>query len=303
MRALLTGWFSFPDMGTTAGDLIVRDVVAKWLKQGNVAYDVAAEPQFGGEDAVNWRRIDPNPYTDVIFVCGPFGNGWPVNELLERFHHCRLTGINLSLLHTLSQWNPFAFLLERDHNGVAHADIAFAGSGAKVPVVGVILAHKQKEYGQRAMHELANEKIAELTTSREMSVVAIDTALGNNKGGLRTAREIESLIAAVDVVVTTRLHGTVLALKNEVPVIPIDPIAAGAKITVQVTALQWPLLFQAPDIDIQQLNNAFDFCLTPEAVAAAKICAYRARGVIAQRRQKFLAQLDTWKNAGVEYRG
>ena len=47
---------------------------------------------------------------------------------------------------------------------------------------------------------------------------------------LRTAEEVESLIARMDVVLTTRLHGLVLALKHGVPVVAIDPIAGGAKL-------------------------------------------------------------------------
>ena len=50
----------------------------------------------------------------------------------------------------------------------------------------------------------------------------IDTRLDvPNNSGLRTPAEIESLIAAMDVMVTTRLHGTVLALRNGVPAIPL----------------------------------------------------------------------------------
>jgi hypothetical protein len=100
----------------------------------------------------------------------------------------------------------------------------------------------------------------------------------------------------MDVVVTTRLHGTVLALKNEVPVIPVDPIYGGAKITAQVKALDWPVLLQAPDITMQQMEDAFYFCLTPAALNAAKTCAHRGKGVIANRREQFIAQFAAWEN-------
>lgn len=63
-----------------------------------------------------------------------------------------------------------------------------------------------------------------------------------NAGGLRTSAEIESLIARMDIVVTTRLHDMVLALKNGVPAIAVDPIAGGAKITQQARAINWPIL-------------------------------------------------------------
>ncbi len=46
----------------------------------------------------------------------------------------------------------------------------------------------------------------------------------------------------MDIVVTTRLHGMVLALKNGVPAIAVDPIVGGAKITQQARAINWPIL-------------------------------------------------------------
>src|SRR5437016_6221025 len=41
---------------------------------------------------------------------------------------------------------------------------------------------------------------------------------------LRTPSEVESLIARMDLVLTTRLHGMVLALKHGVPAVAVDPV-------------------------------------------------------------------------------
>jgi exopolysaccharide biosynthesis predicted pyruvyltransferase EpsI len=73
-----------------------------------------------------------------------------------------------------------------------------------------------------------------------MAVIAIDTRLDENRTGLRTAGEVESLIARMDVVLTTRLHGMVLALKNGVPAIAIDSVAGGAKVRRQPTRSAGP---------------------------------------------------------------
>jgi hypothetical protein len=59
--------------------------------------------------------------------------------------------------------------------------------------------------------------------SGEVAAVPIDSRLDVNKAGLRTPAEVESSIARMDVVLTTRLHGTALSLKNGVPVVAIDP--------------------------------------------------------------------------------
>ncbi len=81
-----------------------------------------------------------------------------------------------------------------------------------------------------ALDQVANEAINKLIQSREMVTVPIDTRLDTNSSRLRSAAEVESLIARMDLVITTRLHGLVLALKNGVPAVAIDPIPGGFKI-------------------------------------------------------------------------
>lgn len=289
MKILVAGWFSFEQMGATAGDLIARDVVCGWLEEAGLPHDVAVAPPFQG--GINWQQTDPLDYSDVIFVCGPFGNGWPVTEFLEYFSNSRHIGLNLTMLDPLEQWNPFEILFERDSSLRTHPDLTLLAPPPTTPVVGVILSHKQKEYKANAKHDLANEAIQRLLDSREMSVMKIDTRLDENEGGLRSPGEVEALIAKMDVVVTTRLHGTVLALKNGVPAIPIDPIAGGAKITKQVKTLGWPILFHAENIDEKALQQAFEFCLTKTARANAVACALRAKRQLEQVHQQLLDQL------------
>ena len=63
MKALVAGWFSFQGMGTTAGDLMVRDVVCDWLEAAGFMYDVAIASPFAHERgidcAVQRRAITP----------------------------------------------------------------------------------------------------------------------------------------------------------------------------------------------------------------------------------------------------
>lgn len=292
MHILVTGWFSFPNMGNSVGDMIAKDIVCNWLQECEISFDVALTEEFKNSESVNWEKVDPNNYSDIIFVCGPFGNGWPVTDLLERFSNCRLIGINLSLLQTLDEWNPFTLLYERDSSAASHPDITFYAPPPKVPVVGVILVHKQKEYGNRARHEEVHAAIEHFIHSREMCVVRIDTALESNRSGLRSSGEVEALIARMDVVVTTRLHGTVLALKNGVPVIPVDPIAYGAKITKQVNAIGWPVLFNSDNLNDDTFRRALDYCLTEHAKLEAKACSQKARNHLSKIKDKFISEVS-----------
>jgi len=296
MRILVSGWFSFQGMGTTAGDIISKDILCDWLRAENIAFDVALAPSYNCSEGVDWQKVDPLRYTDVIFVCGPFGNGWPLTEFLSYFSGSRLIGVNLSLLESLETWNPFTLLYERDSSINANPDITLNGEASRVPVIGVILAHKQKEYKEKSLHENVNIVIERMLNTLEASIVPIDTALDNNSAGLRTPGEIEALIARMDVVITTRLHGTVLALKNGVPVIPIDPIKGGAKISRQVKTLEWPLLFNAERLDEKDLSAALVFCLTEEARQKAKECAQKGKVKIEQIRINMMNQLLILKN-------
>ena len=160
MKILVAGWFSFEQMGATAGDLYSMEIVCEWLKKRNIGYNVALETPF--KDGINWKEVDPKQYSHLIFICGPFGNGWPVTEFLEYFSGVKLIGINLSILQSLDEWNPFDLLLERDSSRTSNPDLVFLSNKSHVPVVGLILVNPQKEYGKKACHKEANEAIQRL---------------------------------------------------------------------------------------------------------------------------------------------
>ena len=71
------------------------------------------------------------------------------------------------------------------------------------------------------------------------------------------------MIARMDAVVTTRLHGTVLAMKHGVPAVVIDPVAGGHKVARQARTIGWDTVFTADALDDGQLSAALDFCLSP----------------------------------------
>lgn len=291
MKTLVVGWFSFEGMKATAGDLLARDVVCDWLTRSGRRWDIAvASPYKGGP---HWLAVDPANYTSLVFVCGPMAESPLTSEIVRRFAHCRLIGIDLTMTMPLDKWNPFDVLYERDSSAHARPDLVFLSEPQHVPIVGVVLVHPQPMYGSRAMHPRANELIAGLTDAREMAVVRIDTCIEDNAGGLRTPAEIESLIARMDVVLTTRLHGTVLALKHGIPVIAVDPIAEGAKVLRQAAVLGWPLAFDVATTTPEQLSEAFDFCLTSEARLRARQISKRAVAELRDLRDEFMAVMAT----------
>lgn len=295
MRALVAGWFSFDGMGATAGDLMARDVVCRWLREGGMPHDVALAAPFDG--GVDWRAVDPGAYGVVVFVCGPFGDGWPLTDFLPRFAGCRLVGLDLSMLQPLEEWNPFDLLLERESSRASRPDLALLSEAPLLPVAGLVRVHPQAEYGGRSAHEEADALVDDLLAGAGLAVIPIDTRLDVNATGHRTAAEVESAIARVDVVVTTRLHGLVLALKNGVPAVAVDPIRGGAKVRRQAEALGWPYAYAVDDATPDSLREALAACLRPEAAALASTVAGRARDSLGPVREAFLAEIA--RRAGV----
>ncbi|WP_310428157.1 polysaccharide pyruvyl transferase family protein [Chamaesiphon sp. VAR_48_metabat_135_sub] len=284
MKTLVAGWFSFEQGHGTAGDLLAGELACDWLESAGYSYDIAVDPPFCG--GINWRFADPKNYSLVVFVCGPFQKGELEAEFLAHFAGCRLIGLDLTMLERLDEWNPFDVLLERDSSVCARPDITFLSPRKLVPVVGVCLV---EPYG--AMEEVAHAAIWRLVASRSVAVVKIDTRLDTNITDLRSPSEIESLLARMDLVVTTRLHGTVLALKNGVPTISIDPEAGGAKIIRQAQKIGWPVVFAVDNVTDEALQQALDYCLSEDARIKARACCQRAKKMVEEARDEFITAL------------
>jgi hypothetical protein len=282
-KALIVGWFSFSDGHATAGDILAADTLCGWLDRIGCPYDIAAASPFEG--GIDWMKANPGDYSHVIFVCGPFADIDNTRAFLSRFRQCKLIGLNLSMVKPVDVWNPFDVLIERDSSRRTNPDIVFSANRALVPVVGVCLV---EPYGAEFEDE-AYAAITRLMATLDVAIVNIDTRLDGNAAGLRTPSEIESLIARMDVVVTTRLHGMVLALKNGVPCISLDPGGGHSKIEKQATKIGWPLVFTSVNTTDAALKSAFDYCLTEEARIAARACGERAKTLVQEIESELLA--------------
>ncbi len=266
MRVLVAGWFSLRGGGATAGDLLVRDVLCNWLIERNVPHDIAQEPKWG--PGVDWFRVSPQRYTHFVFACGPVGPDLEVRELIDRFAHCRRVAIDVSLVGDPA-WRPFDLLIERDGQGHARPDLALASVGPLAPVVAVVRTHHQTEYIGARPGEV-HAAFDRLLASRDAATIAVDTVLDREIPGRRTTGEVRALIARADVVLTTRLHGLVIALSHGVPALAVDSITGGAKVLSQARALAWPAVMTVDDLDDAELQRHFDWCLTQDAQQRAQ---------------------------------
>ena len=192
MKILLAGWFSFENGHATAGDLLARDVVIRWLDARGWRYDVAAAEPFPGD--VRWETVGCEDYDVILFVCGPFQRGELEERFLRHFEGVPLFGLNLSLPEGLDSWNPFDALWERDSSRTARPDLVFLSDAPSVPVVGVC----KVEPDPGGLTDATDPAIDALLAGRHAAVVTIDTRLDVNEVGLRTPAEVESLISRTD---------------------------------------------------------------------------------------------------------
>jgi hypothetical protein len=155
------------------------------------------------------------------------------------------------------------------------------------PVVGVCLVEPHPE----ARVDVANAAISRLLASQAVCPVQIDTRLDSNETGLASPADVETLIARMDVLVTTRLHGMVLALKNGVPVVAVDAVPGGGKIQRQAEKIGWSTVLTLDRLTDQSLQQALAESLTPAARAEAAACAERARALAGEVRDEFLAAM------------
>ncbi|MGW4195240.1 polysaccharide pyruvyl transferase family protein [Streptomyces sp. NPDC005004] len=279
-RVLLTGWFSFTHGEATAGDLLALDRVRVLLEQAGEAYDVAWSPGFrpSGPSLADAR---PDAYSHLVFVCGPLA-GAQIEELHQRYAHCVRIAVGTS---TLDGGSPavrgFHHVLPRDATGLSPTPDLAARAPFRPgpPLVGVILTHGQHEYGDRRLHEHVAREVTDWLATRDCARLQLDTRLDAHDWRLcATPEQLASALSRCDLIITDRLHGLVLALREGVPALAVDPIADGAKVTAQAHACHWPALLPAERLSPHALDHWWTWCTTVGREHAHEIASGFRRG-------------------------
>ena len=291
-RALVVGHLS------TIGDIECLDIVSAGLRQARLAFDVAPfseGPRAALPGAISIQSLDPQDYSHLIVVCGPC---WPgmfkqFGWDLAAFEHCLRIGVNLTMVEPVGKWNPFHVLLERDSDRAQRPDLTFLQGTEIVPVVGLCIIEKQPEYGSRQLHQQAIALMRGLIDRRRFSFIDIDTRwpASRNAGGLGSPTQVASVLRRVDFVLTNRLHGLVFSLKTGVPVIALDPVAGGDKVTLQARTIDWPACALIDSATPDWLGRTADWCMSEAARQQARTCAMGAARALDGMRDELVAAI------------
>jgi polysaccharide pyruvyl transferase len=265
----------------TAGDVLALAAVERTLGRAGIGYEVAWSPVFR-PGALRLEDAVPCRYTDLVFVCGPL-HGEPVAGLHTTFAALRRIAVGVTVI---DRSDPacagFDLVLSRDSaEGGPVRDLSAAVPPATpVPVAGVVLASGQGEYGTRRRHEQVTEDLTGWLGGRSCAPVPLETRLDSRDWRLcSSAAAFEALLSRMDIVVTTRLHGLALALRAGIPVLAVDPVDGGGKVTAQAAAWSWPAVLPAAQAaDQEALDGWWQWCLSPEGRQAAATAARSGAG-------------------------
>ncbi|RVD19619.1 capsular polysaccharide synthesis protein [Mesorhizobium sp. M4B.F.Ca.ET.017.02.2.1] len=257
---LLCWYGSLKDNGTV-GDLLAVQSVAARLKALGVNFrHLTASSAF----EISGERITPeevvhNDYATLVFVCGPVIKHHPIVEtIVRRFPSARKIGISISLFAPdhINYAQPFDIALAREGGPQRFEDVAILApwrvteKRMRAPneplVVGLVLRGEQSEYGPNSsLHDrtstLTSHVLNALTIKYQVKTVEIEHHL--TRSG-RAPFEIEGLYSSCDLVLTSRFHGAILAMRSGVPFIAIDQIRGGGKLTNLLSTSGWPYVYR-----------------------------------------------------------
>jgi Polysaccharide pyruvyl transferase len=289
-EAILVAWWGALNRGgPTIGDyLSLRSVVAHLAANDhNVVVAAPTIPLAMPCAAVDWESVDPAAVTYLVFVCGPvIAGSQALRDLFSRFGGCAKVGVGVSILPPSSpdHWMPFDICLARDGLPRRHFDVALAASLAAPSVpcqradglrVGVARRGAQREYGLGACrHEMADATIERLVARLGIEAVLLETRLDIQS---ESPEALEAAFDSVDLVITTRLHGALLALRHGIPTVVLDQIAGGGKVTAAMRHLGWPYVYPVEAGREEELERAVWSLLQPGGRGLALRAGKRAR--------------------------
>lgn len=272
-KKVLVAWYgSFDGHGTIGDYHSMCSVVTHLVGRGHeVLHASSSQYELRGARRVDWRECPDDQADVLLFVCGPVIKGHLQTDLLlERFMRAWKVGVGVSLMVAGANgriFNPFDDLLAREGHPSLYEDLAIvspmgkssaaagtphAGNGINV---GVVFRGAQAEYGmnncswqfaQGFLLQLASQLVA----THGGRVIKIENHL---ERAAMPPSEIDRKYRECDLILTTRFHGGILALRSSTPFIAVDQIKGGAKVNRLIGRTGWPFNFRLGRLDYARI--------------------------------------------------
>lgn len=257
---MLAWWGSIPGGHATIGDALALRAVAIWAARHGLSPVIAAtrETTFMSIPTVDWRNTDPEDIAAFCFVCGPLMLTDTLRAMMKRFEDRPRLALGVSVLHP-SWFGWFDDIFVRDSDTATGFDFApadvnqlaalFPGrpepaataEGTQGLRMGVCLRGPQMEYGgiENSRHDNVAQSISALRPALAARWHDVDTVYHREKNPLAN---MAAAFPQSDLVITTRMHGALMALAYARPVIAIDQIAGGRKVARLLGKIGFPFL-------------------------------------------------------------
>lgn len=276
MRILVFGWSSVLHGEATAGDVLAMTAVSERLAAERLDHDLAWSRIMCPPGGLMLDDADPADYSHVVFTCGPL-RGAPVQELRERFAACRFLAVDVTVFPDDPLTGTIDRIIPRDGPSVPERrDLAALVPTAAVPMAAVYLTGGQHEYADRRRHDVVTELLEDWLGSLDAARLDLDTRLDPRDWRLaHTPAQVATVIARADVVITMRMHALVLGLGAGTPVLAVDPVSGGGKVSAQARAWQWPAVLTPESLTRDALDHWWAWCLSDSGRHAAATAAGR----------------------------
>lgn len=280
-RIVLSWYGAWPARGVTVGDLFAVENLSRALTQSGVPHGVisAFAMSVSAPILADFRQVPPTNV--IVHICGPLMPVDPLRFMLARAE--RKVAVGVSVLRRFDAFNAtFDAIVARDGRQPETFDLAlarFAGApppasanAAGGPVVGLCLRGKQREYIRAVFDEKAAALLHDAAASRSGVIHRINTVLREDN----PEAKIVAQFRGCDLVATTRMHGALLALAFGKPVVAVDQVEGGAKVTSLLTRIGWPLVFPGASVTQGEIAVAFQRALSPEIRPVVERCRAEA---------------------------
>lgn len=272
---------------TTVGDVMALYNVAKRVLAEYENVDIYYPDPVGMADltryCVDEEQVNRRSYSTMIFVCGPFGRN---NEILfAPFEGIKRLAVGISVLEGYPPQRLADAWHVRDAAEGGSFDLALADIGyphlhaplasRRAGQVSLCLVGAQSEYGADGGHAEARKAI--LGALRGRPRVRINTLLAMDRP---LPESVELDVQASEVMVTTRLHGSLISIFHEVPLLAVDQVRGGAKVTRLMNILGHPVV-NAWETSPQDLRDRLE--AMKERSDPAHLAALKAKLVTAAR--------------------
>ncbi|WP_156752640.1 hypothetical protein [Mesorhizobium sp. WSM3873] len=232
------------------GDLDAVNNLSAALRRAGHDHDVLSHPTLGIADHRQTKDLFDirNEIKTLVFVCGPLVEVDELADLLAVQRKARKIAVGVSVIPChKAMASRFDAILARDGLPRTSFDLAISRSWPSAKPspsrrlrAGLCFRGDQRDYGKGMTEWVRAERLlSQLAEAFGLETEPIDTVL---KPGNEAAK-IESQFENVDLILTTRLHGSLYGLSRGKPVIALDQIRGTGKVKPILDRLNWPFAY------------------------------------------------------------